>query len=132
MPAATEDDFAAGALRSRAAKAPHMSTTHLFRAVSDGVEVALVVLDIHEGAACAILYEIFLCSDRRNRGVGTKVLTAVEEHVKASGQSCLEVWPRSLDRANRSDAQLGQWYRRHGYVTTSAGSERLRKTLGAQ
>jgi GNAT superfamily N-acetyltransferase len=106
-----------------------MSTTHLFRAMSEGVEVALVVLDIHQAAACSILYELFLCSDRRNRGVGTKVLAAVEGYVKASGQSCLEVWPRSLDRSNRSDAQLVRWYTRHGYVSTGPGSERLRKAL---
>jgi GNAT superfamily N-acetyltransferase len=106
-----------------------MSTTQLFRAESDGIEAALVVLDVHEGADCAILYELFLCSDRRNRGVGNKVLAAVEQHVKASGRSCLEVWPRSLDRSNRTDAQLVRWYKRHGYVPTGISTERLRKTL---
>lgn len=131
VPVRTEDEFDAPALRSRAAKAPHMSTTQLFRAESDGVEAALVVLDVHEGADCAILYELFLCSDRRNRGVGNKVLAAVEQHVKTSGRSCLEVWPRSLDRSNRTDAQLVRWYKRHGYVSTGVGSERLRKTLSA-
>jgi GNAT superfamily N-acetyltransferase len=97
--------------------------------MSGEVELALVVLDVHEGADCVILYELFLAPERRNRGIGTKVLAAVEEHVKASGRSCLEVWPRSLDRGNRSDAQLTHWYRRHGYVSTGPGSERLRKPL---
>jgi GNAT superfamily N-acetyltransferase len=129
VPAATEDDFDTAGLRSRAAKAPQIGTTHLFRAMSESAEVALVVLDVHEGAACAILYELFLCSDRRNRGIGTKVLAAVEAHVKGSGQSCVEVWPRSLDRANRSDAQLVKWYKRHGYASTGVRSERLRKDL---
>src|SRR5688572_7669075 len=125
VPAANEDAFEAPALRSRASKAPRQRTTHLFRAMSDGVELALVVLDIHDGSDCVILYEIFLSSDRRNRGVGTRVLCALEEHVKATGKSCLEVWPRSLDRSNRSDAQLVRWYRSHGYVLARAGSERL-------
>lgn len=131
VPAATEDEFEAPALRSRASKAPRLSTTHLFRAMSEGVEVALVVLDIHPAAACAILYELFLASDRRNRGIGNRVLAAVEAHVRASGLFCLEVWPRSLDLRNRSDAQLARWYRRHGYVLAQAGSERLRKALNA-
>jgi GNAT superfamily N-acetyltransferase len=129
MPAANEEEFVSPALRSRAAKAPRLRTTHLFRAMSEEVEVALVVLDNHEGADCSILYELFLSSARRNRGLGTKILAAVEEHVKASGRSCLEVWPRSLDRSNRSDVQLVRWYKRHGYVPTSSGSERLRKIL---
>ena len=100
--------------------------------MAEGVELALVVLDNHEGADCSILYELFLASARRNRGLGTKVLAAVEEHVKASGRSCLEVWPRSLDRSNRSDVQLVRWYKRHGYVPTSAGSERLRKVFSTR
>ena len=129
VPAANEEEFVAPALRSRAGKAPRIRTTRLFRAKSDGVEVALVVLDNHEGADCSILYEIFLAVDRRNRGVGTKVLAAVEQHVRASGRSCLDVWPRSLDRSNRSDAQLVRWYKRHGYAPTSPGTERLRKVL---
>ena len=106
-----------------------MRTTHLFRAMDDEVEVALVVLDNHEGADCSILYELFLASARRNRGLGTKVLAAVEAHVKASGRTCLEVWPRSLDRSSRSDIQLVRWYKRHGYVPTAPGSERLRKVF---
>jgi GNAT superfamily N-acetyltransferase len=131
MPARDSEEFAAPALRSRAGKAPRMKTTHLFRAMADEVEVALVVLDNHEGADCSILYELFIASERRNRGVGTKVLAAVEAHVKASGKSCLEVWPRSLDRSSRSDVQLVRWYRRHGYVSARPGSERLRKDLSS-
>lgn len=126
---ATEDEFDAPALRSRAAKAPRMGTTHLFRAVSGDVEEALVVLDIHEGADCIILYELFLAPELRNRGIGTRVLSAVEEHVRASGRSCLEVWPRSLDPSTRSDAQLARWYKRHGFVSAGPGSECLRKPL---
>ena len=122
-------DFETPGLRARAAKAPHLATTHLFRALVGTDEVALVVLDIHPGARCYILYEVFLCSPRRNRGVGSKVLAAVENFVSASGHSCLEVWPRSLDLRSRSDVQLVRWYRRHGYVSAQAGSERLIKTL---
>ena len=129
VPALTADMFDSVGLRSRAAKAPRIGTAHLFRAMADGAEVGLVVLDLHEGSRCAILYELFLCSPRRNRGIGTKVLAAVERHVMASGWACLEVWPRSLDRSNRSDAQLIGWYGRHGYAPAEAGSERLRKSL---
>jgi GNAT superfamily N-acetyltransferase len=102
---------------------------HLYRAMSDGVEVALVVLDIHDEAECVILYELYLCAPARNRGVGTRVLAAVERLVTASGRGCVEVWPRSLDRGNRSDTQLDRWYRRHGYVSAPSGSPRLKKTL---
>jgi GNAT superfamily N-acetyltransferase len=122
-------DFETSGLRARAAKAPQLATTHLFRATSGSEEVALVVLDIHPNARCYILYEVFLCSPHRNRGVGTRVLAAIEDFVSTSGCSCLEVWPRSLDVRNRSDTQLVAWYRRHGYVSAQAGSERLVKTL---
>jgi GNAT superfamily N-acetyltransferase len=128
-PAHSADEFAAPVLRSRAGKAPHLSTVHLLRAMADGAEAALVVLDIHPGSECVILYEIFLCAGRRNRGIGTKVLSAVEAYAEASGVGCMEVWPRSLDARDRSDAQLDRWYRRHGYVPAQAGSERLRKVL---
>jgi GNAT superfamily N-acetyltransferase len=127
VPAAAADEFEDTILRSRAAKASSLSTARLYRAMSDGVEAALVVLDIHEGADCIILYELFLCSDRRNRGLGTKVLAALEQHVRSTGHGCIEVWPRSLDRRSRSDAQLSRWYQRHGFAPTGAGSGRLRK-----
>jgi hypothetical protein len=123
------EEFVTPVLRSRAGKAPNMPTTHLFRAMADGVEAALVVLDIQEGAACVILYEIFLSSARRDQGEGTEVLAAVEHWAAASGRGCMEVWPRSLDRGSRSDANLVDWYGRHGYVSAQAGSERLRKVF---
>jgi GNAT superfamily N-acetyltransferase len=116
-------------LRARAAKAPRMDTVHLFRAMAGGVEMALVVLDIHEDSDSIILYEVFVCSGKRNRGVGTDVLAAIETYARVAGRACIDVWPRSLDRGNRSDAQLERWYRRHGYVSARAGSDRLRKTL---
>ncbi|MSR35685.1 MAG: N-acetyltransferase [Gemmatimonadetes bacterium] len=129
VPAHSADEFVAPVLRSRAWKAPRLSTVHLLRAMAGGTEEALVVLDIHSGSDCVILYEIFLCSERRNRGIGTKVLSAIEAYAKASGVGCVEVWPRSLDSRDRSDAQLERWYRGHGYVSAQAGSERLRKVL---
>jgi GNAT superfamily N-acetyltransferase len=116
-------------LRSRAAKAPRLDTIHLFRAMADGVEMALVVLDIHKESDSIILYEVFVCSGERNRGVGTEVLDAIETYARRAGRSCIDVWPRSLDRRDRSDAQLARWYRRHGFVSARAGSERLRKSL---
>lgn len=91
--------------------------------------MALVVLDIHEEADSVILYELFVCSGQRNQGTGTGVLEAIEAYARVAGRACIEVWPRSLDRGSRSDAQLVRWYRRHGYVPAQAGSERLRKTL---
>lgn len=116
-------------LRSRAAKAPGMSTTHLFRAMSGRTEVALVVLDVQPGTSCIGLYEIFLATGDRNHGVGTEVLAAIEAYVIASGRGCLEVWPRTLDTGSRSDAQLQSWYRKHGFTSPQAGSDRLRKTF---
>ena len=88
-----------------------------------------MVLDVHENSDCVILYELFVCSGGRNRGLGTKVLQAIEDHARVTGRPCVEVWPRSLDRGSRSDSQLVRWYGRHGYVRARAGSERLRKAL---
>ena len=110
--------------------APRTGTTDLFRVMAGEVEVGLVVLDHHSGSECVTLYELFLSTSRRNRGIGTKVLAAVEHHVMISGAACLEVWPRSLDLGNRSDAQLARWYKRHGYVSTCDNSTRLIKALG--
>ena len=101
----------------------------LFRALADGSEVGLVVLDVPKGSACVVLYELFLASGERDHGLGTQLIAAVERHVVASGRGCLEVWPRSLDEGSRSDAQLARWYRAHGYTSPQAGSERLRKEL---
>jgi GNAT superfamily N-acetyltransferase len=129
VPVRSGDDFDDVVLRSRAGKAPRLDTIHLLRANADGVETGLVLLDIHPRSESVILYEIFLRSALRNRGVGTRVLAAVEEHALGLGRAYVEVWPRSVDRASRSDAQLVRWYRRHGYVSAQAGSGRLKKSL---
>ena len=129
VPASSPEEFETPVLRSRAGKAPNARTTHLFRAMAGGVEVALVALDLQDGAGCAILYEIFLSASRRDRGVGTEVLAAAESWAAASGWGCMEVWPRSLDRGSRSDAHLASWYGRHGYLAVQTGSERLKKLL---
>lgn len=131
VPARTSRDFEAVTLRSRAAKAPNLATTHLFRAMAGGEEMGLVVLDLRPGARCPMLYELFLVSARRNRGIGSLTLAAIEAFVAASGGRRIEVWPRSLDLRSRSDRELAQWYRRHGYTAPASGSDRLVKTLAA-
>ena len=129
LPVRGIDDLDDAVLRSRAVKAPGLATIRLLRAMADGVEAALVVLDVHPDSDSVILYEIFLSASLRNRGIGTKILAAVESHAMGLGRTLLEVWPRSVDRASRSDAQLRRWYRSHGYVSAQAGSERLKKVL---
>jgi GNAT superfamily N-acetyltransferase len=131
MAARAPDDFTTPTLRSRAAKTPRQATLKLLRALADEAEVGMVALDVHDGAPCIILYEIFLCVEVRSRGLGTKLLAALEDHCLASGRTCIEVWPRSVDGRSRTDAQLAKWYGRHGYVAVRSGSERLKKTLGA-
>ena len=128
---ASASEFEIATLRARADKAPHMETTRLFRAMAGSEEMGLVVLDVQAGAQCFILYEIFVCTPMRNRGIGSKLLAAVETYVSASGQTCLEVWPRSLDTRSRTDGQLVQWYRARGYLSTRSNAQRLRKTLTA-
>src|SRR5207244_2520787 len=68
------DDFEDAVLRSRAGKAPQLATICLLRASVDGVEAALVLLDIHPQSEAVILYELFLCSALRGRGIGTRLL----------------------------------------------------------
>jgi GNAT superfamily N-acetyltransferase len=128
-PVRSERDFENPVLRSRASKAPHLDTIQHLKVTADGVESALVLLDVHPGHESVILYEIFLLAGQRNHGVGTKILAAVEGYVLGLGRAYLEVWPRSVDRASRSDAQLVRWYRRHGYLSVEGGSQRLKKSL---
>jgi GNAT superfamily N-acetyltransferase len=128
-PVRGERDFQDPVLRSRASKAPALDTIRRLKVNADGVETALVLLDVHPDHDSVILYEIFLLAGQRNVGIGTKILAAVEGYVLNLGRACLEVWPRSVDRASRSDAQLVKWYRRHGYRSAEAGSQRLKKAL---
>lgn len=81
------------------------------------VAVALVSLRPnawYEGPA-ALLDELYVAPDRRNGGIGTEVLTAVEAEVRRRGGEVVEI------NVDGEDTDAQRFYHRHGYRNTEPG-----------
>lgn len=113
-PAARQGGFSHPVLQARVQHAPGGPGSHLFRATLDGVEVALVALDVFPGSEGVVLYELYVSPDHRRKGVGTAIISAVESYARGLGRVCVKLLPRSL-APHITDQQLARWYERLGY-----------------
>jgi GNAT superfamily N-acetyltransferase len=81
--------------------------------------VALVTLrpNVWDDGPVALVEELYVAPESRNRGLGTAVMAAVESLTRERGGHLIEV---AVDGA---DTDAHRFYERIGYTTTEAGQE---------
>ncbi|MGY2804113.1 GNAT family N-acetyltransferase [Bradyrhizobium sp. USDA 4506] len=79
------------------------------------MEVAFLALDQIPGVDYLVLYEIFVGSEHRRRGIGSCLLREVEGLAAGLGYEKITLSPSPLERGYPKE-QLVAWYKRYGYI----------------
>jgi GNAT superfamily N-acetyltransferase len=105
-------------VRMRAWRSSAGCLTRKYVAVHKGEDVGYVALDWlpPEYVVGLLLYEMWVLPSARHRGIGGRILVAVEERARISGYQKVSLVARSLEEYPQ--AALIDWYRSHGYTRT--------------
>jgi GNAT superfamily N-acetyltransferase len=82
---ASSDDFTEPELRARTIESPRARHTRHYAVREGGREVAFVALDLIPRVEFLVLYELYVPRGLRNRGIGSRMLDAVERLAKERG-----------------------------------------------
>lgn len=121
-------DIVCEALRERA-QAGRREGTEAFLALNEGQEAGLLIYEKFPRHRMALIYEIYVLTPQRGRGVGQRFLIHSENLARAAGYSKIRLSPRSLDRDAISDESLMGWYRRNGFELDSKDSSWMQKMI---
>lgn len=96
-----------------------LSGQAMFAVLAERPAVAVALVSLrpnawYEGPA-ALLDELYVAPQRRNRGIGTKLLEAVESEARRRGAETLEI------NVDGQDVDARRFYTRHGYTDTDPG-----------
>jgi GNAT superfamily N-acetyltransferase len=90
-------------------------TKHFVAFSTEPEEVAFVALDFYPKGQPLWLYDLYVPTTSRRKGIATQVLRAVENLAKTHGYALVNLHASSLDK-NFPNACLIRWYEKCGYV----------------
>ncbi len=108
-------------IQERARNGSACQLTRKYSAYEDGCEVAYLALDwwpLHQRSDL-VLYEMFVLPKVRHRGIGTRILAAVERLASDAGYQRVVLIARPLE--NYPKKQLREWYQRQGFKAFKQG-----------
>jgi len=112
---ARNDEIRDSQIRTRdTASSKNVFTRH-YLATEGGSEVGFLSIDIIPNVKHFVIYEIFVPSTLRRRGVGTQLLEAAEKMADGLGYQSTLLVPKTLDQEFGQRA-LEDWYSRQGYT----------------
>lgn len=114
-------------LRYRAQRG-HGGRSLEFVAVDQGVEMGMLSYEDRSDAALAFVYEIFVLTQFRKKGVATMLLSHAEAFAIRQQCQVVRLEPRPLDEAPDL-SQLESWYARAGYLRSAEYPELMEKSL---
>ena len=102
--------------------------THDFIAMSDDAEAGLLIYE-DWGHLEGFIYEIFVLSNFRKRGIGNWILSRAEDIAAGFGHTKIRLDARTLDQHQMSHNDLATWYQSKGYFWLNSEIGRLEKAL---
>lgn len=102
--------------------------THDFIAMSSDAEAGLLIYE-DWGTPEGFIYEIFVVSDFRKRGIGNWILSQAEIIAAELGKTKIRLDARTLDPDHMSNNDLATWYQSKGYVWINSKVGMLEKAL---
>ena len=115
-------------LHARMLQSPTARHTHHYVAMDDGSEVAFLARDQIPDVDYLVLYEIFVRSGCRGRGIGSCLLREVDRLAAALGYEKITLSPWPLEQGY-PEAKLIAWYERNGYVERPDCPTELEKSI---
>lgn len=114
-------------LRGRAERAARPNARQFAARVNDK-EAGYLSFDDHPDVALGVIYEVFVLSEFRSRGIGAALVQFGEDLARQAGYRRVRLYPRPIDDGI-SENRLVAGYERRGYrVYPSSGGE-MEKTL---
>lgn len=114
-------------LEERLKNCPYKEGRARYLVTKSDVQIGILLFDLYYEDA-AVLYEIFIRSPLRRKGLGTRVLKYAEAIAQEKGFRILQLLPRSLDK-DLSDENLREWYSRQGYRPSKLQEDLLEKEI---
>jgi GNAT superfamily N-acetyltransferase len=102
-------------IRNRDARSSRNNYTRHFLATESGSEVGLLSIDINQKEERLVIYEIFVPTALRRRGIGTRLLAAAEKLALDLGYNSTLLVPKTLDKAFPQKS-IEEWYASEGYT----------------
>lgn len=102
--------------------------THDFIALSDDAEAGLLIYE-DWGTPEGFIFEIFVVSDFRKRGIGNWILSQAEVIAAELGNTKIRLDARTLDPDHMSHNDLAAWYQSKGYVSINSEIGTMEKVL---
>ncbi|WP_226598061.1 GNAT family N-acetyltransferase [Marinobacter nauticus] len=114
-------------LRYRAQRASSGRSTE-FIATVNGVESGLLSYEDWSDQKAGFIYEIYVLSYFRKRGIGTALLLHAEDLAVQLGCTKISLDARAFDGETNQEVLLS-WYKGQGYAQASDDAERMEKSL---
>ena len=99
----------------RMACSPKARFTKHYIATNEDIEIGFVAMDVIPEADYLVLYELFILTSFRGRGLGALVLREVERFAHHLAYACVTLYPSPLEPCFPAE-RLVAWYRRQGYT----------------
>lgn len=110
----SSEQTSSDAIRERARVSSKARHTRQYAVIENDQEVAFLSLDMVPGSEYLVLYEMFVLSDARQRGIGSQLLLAVENLARLLGYEKVALSPWPLEDTS-AQADLINWYKGRGY-----------------
>ena len=113
-------------LKRRASESKPAKYTKHYLAFHQGKEVAFIALDEDPYTDYLVLYEIFVSTHHRRKGIGTAILSHLDDFARSHHYTRIVLFPHPLDD-NLSVAELTNWYTKRGYSARPNSANELEK-----
>jgi GNAT superfamily N-acetyltransferase len=124
---ANPSELSSPILRDRAEHATRTNARQYVARIRDK-EAGYLSFEDRRDLALGVIYEVFVLTEHRSRGVGATLLQFGEDVARRAGYSRVRLCPRPLDDGI-SESRLVEWYERCGYRLCQNSGGEMQKLL---
>jgi GNAT superfamily N-acetyltransferase len=109
--------------------ARHLSgISKIFLAKIEQQEVGIMIVDLYDPPYPLFIYYIYVASNFRRQGIGSKLLSFAERMASKRGNPSVALQPNEIEK-DYSIQTLRSWYIRRGYSDRESDPKRMAKII---